>query len=370
MSSEFRLQCRLERSGFTLDADVGGGPTVGLFGRSGAGKSTLLKAVAGLVQPDSLKVTLNGETLVDSAADVLPPSHQRGVGIVFQEHRLFPHRTVEGNLRYGAKGVDRALWSEVVELLGLGPLLGRRPAQCSGGEGARIALGRALLARPRLLLLDEPFAALDRGLRLQLLPYLQRVVQGARVPLVFVSHDLGDLLAITDSLALIERGKVVGQGPLGSLVETPEHLDLLHDCGLVFHIPGVVEARDETGLTHVAHDGTAEARILCGDGAAFPVGAAVDVRLRPEDVILALPAEGGEAALAGQLSLSNQLPGTVTSLTVGAARTLVSMDCGLGVPVLAEVTGRSVERLGLRPGAQVMAMMKAQALRLRPRSDA
>ncbi len=367
MTFEFSLQCRLERPGFRLDAQLSGGPTVGLFGPSGSGKSTLLKAVAGLVSAESLKVSLDGEALVDTAASINPQAHERGIGIVFQDHRLFPHLSVERNLRYGARGLDRVRWNEIVELLGLGELLGRRPAQCSGGECARVALGRALLAEPRLLLLDEPFAALDRGLRLQLLPYLQRIVYGTRVPLVVVSHDLGDLLAMTDSLALIEKGRIVGEGSLERLVQSPSHLDLLHDCGLVFHVPGVVESKDDSGLTRVAHRGAADARILCGDAGHFSIGAAVDVRLRPEDVILALPAEGGAASLVSQLSLSNQLPGTVTALTVGAARTLVSMDCGVGVPILAEVTQRSVERLGLRPGARVVAMMKAQALRLRPR---
>ena len=370
MTTQFSLECRLERRDFTLDARVSGGPAVGLFGPSGAGKSTLLKALAGLVPAEHLRLALGGETLVDTGAGIVPPAHRRGVGIVFQEHRLFPHRSVEANLRYGAKGTDPARWKEVVELLGLGSLLKRRPGECSGGECARVALGRSLLSRPRLLLLDEPFAALDRGLRLQLLPYLQRVADEARVPLIFVSHDLGDLLAITDSLALIEGGRIVGEGPLQDLVQTPGHLDLLHDCGLVFNVPGVVEARDGSGLTHVAHLGTSEARILCGDAAAFPVGARVDVRLRPEDVILALPSVHGAQSIAEQLSLSNQLPGTVTHLTEGGARTLVSIDCGLGVPVLAEVTKRSQERLGLKPGAPVLAMMKAQALRLRPRLGA
>lgn len=368
MSPKFTLECRVERPEFTLDARVVGGPTVGLFGPSGAGKSTLLKAAAGLETPSALKLTLDGETLVDTGAGVTPPAHRRGVGIVFQEQRLFPHRNVERNLGYGARGVDRARWNEVVELLGLGALLKRKPGACSGGERARVALGRALLARPRILLLDEPFAALDRGLRLELLPYLQRVAHGADVPIVFVSHDLGDLLAVTDSLALIQAGRIVGEGPLESLVQNPAHLDLLHDCGLVFHVPGVVEARDDSGLAHIAHQGAAEARILSGDGASFEVGDQVDVRLRPEDVILALPTAGGAPSAAAQLSLSNQIPGSVTHLTEGAGRTLVSMDCGLGVPVLAEVTKRSVERLGLRPGAPVIAMMKAQALRLRPRS--
>ena len=370
MTDGIHFDCRLERRGFRLDASVRASSSLGLFGPSGAGKSTLLKALAGLVPADDLVLRLDGETLVDTGSGDNPPSHRRGVGIVFQEHRLFPHLTVKENLRYGARSVAAERWSEVVEILGVGPLLDRLPQQCSGGECARVALGRALLARPRLLLLDEPFAALDRGLRLQLLPYLQRVVAEAEVPLIFVSHDLGDLLTMTDSLALMEGGRIVGEGALADLVRTPRHLDLLHDCGLLFNLPGIVESRDPSGLTHVAHGGVSGARILCGDPEPWPIGARVDVRLRPEDVILALPSTGGVSSLAAQLSLSNQLPGRVTHLTDGASRTLVSLDCDLGVPVLAEVTRRSVERLGLAPGVQVIAMMKAQALRLTPRVSA
>ena len=370
MTVGIRFDCQLERWGFRLDASVSAGSSLGLFGPSGAGKSTLLKALAGLVPTDSLVLSLDGETLVDTGSGGDPPPHRRRIGLVFQEHRLFPHLSVKENLRYGARSVAAARWKEVVDILGLGPLLDRLPQQCSGGECARVALGRALLASPRLLLLDEPFAALDRGLRLQLLPFLQRVVSEANVPLIFVSHDLGDLLAMTDSLALMENGRIVGEGALADLVRTPGHLDLLHDCGLLFNVPGIVESRDASGLTHIAHGGSSPARILCGDPGPWPIGARVDVRLRPEDVILALPTTGGVSSLAAQLSLSNQLPGRVTHLTDGAARTLVSLDCDLGVPVLAEVTQRSVQRLGLAPGVQVIAMMKAQALRLAPRVGA
>lgn len=358
----FSLECRVQRQDFLLDVRVQGERGLGLFGPSGAGKSTLLKALAGLTKPEHLRLELDGEVLVDTAAGIVPPVHRRRIGIVFQEHRLFPHRSVEANLRYGARGVSAARWSEVVELLGIGGLLKNRPTECSGGEQARVALGRALLAEPRLLLLDEPFAALDRGLRLQLLPYLQRVVADARVPLILVSHDLGDLLAVTDSLALIDRGKLAAHGPLAELVQKPGALDLLHDCGLVFHVPGVIESRDPTGLVHVAPAGSSGVRIACGDGADLDPGTPVDVRMRPEDVILALP------PAPTTLSLSNQLPGKVQHVTQGAGRTLVSIDCGLGVPILAEVTARSVERLGLTPGVQVIAMMKAQALRVRLRS--
>lgn len=363
---QLRFACRLQRRGFRLDVEVEseseGGLGLGLFGPSGAGKSTLLKALAGLEPVDSLRLELRGEVLVDTDAGVVPPVHLRRVGIVFQEYRLFPHRTIEANLRYGARGAASARWAEVVGMLGLEGLLGRLPEACSGGEQARVALGRALLAEPRLLLLDEPLAALDRGLRQQLIPYLQRVAVEAGVPFVLVSHDLGDLLAITDSLALMSGGEILARGPLEELVQDPSSLDLLHDCGLVFNVPGVVESCDGSGLVQVAHTGPSEQRIACGDGAEFPPGTAVDVRLRPEDVILALP------PAPPALSLSNQLPGVIQHVTQGAGRTLVSIECGVGVPILAEVTARSVERLGLAPGVSVIAMMKAQALRIRPRS--
>jgi molybdate transport system ATP-binding protein len=331
----------------------------GLFGRSGSGKSTLLGALAGLVPCGDLRLSIGAERVVDHGSGRPLPAHRRRVGLVFQDHRLFPHRSVERNLTYGlVPGRGGPTFSEVVELLELGPILRRAPAQCSGGERQRVAIGRALLAAPRLLLLDEPLSNLDRGLVRQLLPFLRRVRDRYELPLVMVSHDLGDLLALTDELVVLDGGRVVGQGTVDDLASVPSTLDLLHDQGLVFALPGRVERRDEDGLSWIRLEGSGAHEIACGD-AGEPLGTPVDVLLRPEDVVLARP------PLEGRLSLVNRLPGRVTGVTRGANRVLVHLDCGCGAPVLADVTERAVRGLGLEPGAEVVALAKAQATRTR-----
>ena len=362
---DFSFECRLTQGDFHLDVAASGQGSLGLFGPSGAGKSSLLKALCGLQGADHLRLSVDGDVLVDLTAGMAPPPHRRGVGLVFQEHRLFPHRSVEANLRYGRvkQGARAPRFEEIVELLGLRGLLKSRPSECSGGERQRIAIGRALLAAPRLLLLDEPLASLDRALRARVLPYLQAARDELDVPFIFVSHDLGDLLAVTNRVALIDGGRLAGVGTLVELVQDAARLDLLHDCGLVYGLAGVVESVDETGLVRVMPEGS-ERSIACGgrQSAGTPVaaGASVEVRLRPEDIILALP------PCAAELSLSNRFDGVVQHMTVGApstgGRVLVTLDCGLGRPLLAEITQRSSARLALRPGSAVVAMVKAQAL--------
>lgn len=181
--SGLELVAAVRRGDFRLEVDLllGSGVT-GITGPSGSGKSTLLHALAGLLPAEHLRLVLDGEVVVDTADGIEPPAHRRAVGLVFQDHRLFPHLTVEGNLGFGegpGGAVDRA---EVIELLELGELLGRHPRDCSGGQRQRVALGRALLAGPRLLLLDEPLSSLDRGLKRQVLPFLRRVHERFGLP--------------------------------------------------------------------------------------------------------------------------------------------------------------------------------------------
>jgi molybdate transport system ATP-binding protein len=357
--SDLELRCRARRGGFSLDVDLAldGGAT-GVFGPSGAGKTTLLHALAGLVVADDLRLAVGGETVVDTAAGLAPAAHRRRVGLVFQDHRLFPHRTVERNLRYGEAPGGPA-FGEVVALLELEDLLDRRPGACSGGQRQRVALGRALLAAPRLLLLDEPLASLDRGLRRQILPYLRRVRERFDLPMLVVSHDLADLFALTDELVLVDGGRVVGRGTVSSLAASEDTLELLHDCGLVFALPGRVARRDDDGLTWVELDGHASDRAIASGDCSEEIGSAVDVLLRPDDVVLALP------PLEGRLSFTNAFEGRIERITTTSARVLVTIDCGFAAPVLAEVTERAVRTLGLAPGVAVLALCKAQATRAR-----
>ncbi|MBX6426812.1 MAG: molybdenum ABC transporter ATP-binding protein [Variibacter sp.] len=192
-----------------------------LLGPSGAGKTTIVNAVAGLVTPDRGRIALDETVLFDSAAGIDVPAHRRGVGYVFQEGRLFPHLTVRQNLLYGRwmRGLRRDPGEEkhVVSLLDLAPLLLRRPGRLSGGERQRVAIGRALLMRPRLLLLDEPLASLDPARKAEILPYLERLRDEARTPMIYVSHNADEVRRIATSVVRIEAGRVVAAGGLDLL---------------------------------------------------------------------------------------------------------------------------------------------------------
>lgn len=351
------LHLRLTRGGFRVELDVAleRGAT-GIFGPSGAGKSSVLLALAGLLPVDELRLLLDGEVLVDGAR---PPAHRRRVGMVFQDHRLFPHRDLAANLRYGMpRGAARADFDEVVELLDLGALLDRRPAQCSGGERQRAALARALLGAPRLLLLDEPLASLDPARKQAILPYLRRVREVRGVPMLMVSHDLGELLAVTDELLLLDQGRLAGQGALVELATEARALELLHDGGFVFALRGEVAPREAHEPVQVRVDGEPGGLINCGN-CAEPPGTPVEVLLQPDDVILAEP------PFEARTSLTNVLSGKVVSVTQSEARCLVTVDCGFNQPLLAEVTERSVRELNLAPGLPIVALFKAQATRTR-----
>jgi molybdate transport system ATP-binding protein len=211
---------------FTLAAqfEAEGGATA-LFGSSGAGKTTIVHAIAGLVTPDSGRITLDGETLFDSTTRVNVPAHRRRIGTVFQEGRLFPHLSVAQNLDYGRwmRGLpsDSAERDRIVALLDIGHLLKRRPGHLSGGERQRVAVGRALLMRPRLLLLDEPLASLDRARKLEILPYLARLRDEAKVPMIYVSHQAGEIQRLASQVVRIEDGRVLATGGLELLDAEP-----------------------------------------------------------------------------------------------------------------------------------------------------
>jgi molybdate transport system ATP-binding protein len=210
---------------FALKAefDVAGGATA-LFGPSGAGKTSIINMVAGLTRPDRGRIVLDGETLFDAAAHIDVPAWRRHIGCVFQEGRLFPHLSVRHNLDYGRwmSGIpaDARAFDHVVALLDIGQLLGRRPGRLSGGERQRVAVGRALLMRPRLLLLDEPLASLDTARKSDILPYLERLRDDARVPMIYVSHEPGEVKRIANHVVMLDRGRVTATDGL-ELLDKP-----------------------------------------------------------------------------------------------------------------------------------------------------
>ena len=339
-----------------LDAPTPG--VVALFGRSGCGKTTLVNIISGLLQPDEGRVELDGVILTDTRERVRVPVERRRIGYVFQDARLFPHLRVLPNLRYGLRRAPQERRSirldEVLALLGLEPLLERRPFQLSGGERQRVALGRALLSQPRLLLLDEPLAALDAARREEVLPYLETLRDELSIPMVFVSHQLDEVLRLATHVALMEAGEIVASGTLSDISLRPELRAIVGPEAVGAVLDGVVTAVD------VAH-GMADVQIGRGtlhvSVADARLGARMRIQLLARDIILATEPTRG-------LSVRNALEGIIIELTedVGQA-ILVKIDIGAGTAVLSRVTRHATEALGLRVGMAIWVLVKAVSAR-------
>jgi molybdate transport system ATP-binding protein len=345
-------------AGFALDvAFTAPAGVTALFGPSGSGKSTVLSIVAGLLRPQTGRVVLDGATLLDTAARKDMPAELRRCGIVFQDARLFPHLSVETNLRYGAsrapKGAefDAPGFDEIVELLGIRLLLARRPRALSGGEKQRVALGRALLSRPRLLLMDEPLAALDAARKAEILPFIERLRDVARLPVLYVTHALDEVDRLADTLVLLHAGQVQAMGTVEAL-STRTDLPTLsgrRDAGAV--VPCTVMARDElSGLTQLAFPGGCLAVPLRPD----PPGTMMRLRLRARDVAVATERPHG-------VSIHNILAGTITQIVpAGPHEAFVGLAIG-PTPILARVTRNAVAKLSLAPGMTAFALVKSTA---------
>jgi molybdate transport system ATP-binding protein len=336
---------------FALDVAFEAGPGVtALFGRSGAGKTTIVNAVAGLLRPDAAQITLDGDTFNDPHT-CLPP-HKRRIGYVFQDARLFPHLSVMQNLdyaqRFGARPTGR---DRIIEMLGIGALLARRPGTLSGGERSRVALGRALLSDPRLLLMDEPLAALDGPRKSEILPYLDRLKTEARMPILYVSHAVDEVARLADHMVLLTGGRVARQGPLFEVMADPAAVPLL----------GVREAGAVLRAHVTAHgvDGLSTLRVAGGAlqlmGVSAPVGAEIRLRVLAQDVLLSLDTPQG-------LSAQNILPVTITTIRSGdGPGAAIALNAG-GDVLLARVTARAVASMGLQEGQRLFAIIKATSV--------
>ncbi len=348
---------RLARPDFTLDVDLtlpGQGVTA-LFGHSGSGKTTCLRAIAGLERASEAYVAVGGEVWQDERRGVFLPPHRRALGMVFQEASLFPHLSVRANMEFGQKRASTATIGfrlpDVADMLGIGRLLDRQPAQLSGGERQRVAIARALLASPRILLMDEPLAALDLKRKLEILPYLERLHRELSIPVIYVSHAPDEVARLADHLVLLDAGRVVASGPLNDVLG---RIDLpaafADDAGVV--IETMIAGHEPDQLT----------RLEFGGGTLFvsqleePVGTALRCRIHAKDVSLAM-------APPGQTTILNCLEATVVEMapTDTPGHLLVRLDA-CGENLLARITRRSADKLGIRPGQAVHAQVKSVAL--------
>jgi len=339
--------------------EAGPGVTV-LFGRSGCGKTSLLNMIAGLMRPDAGRVTFDGEMLDEPAARRFVAPHRRRIGYVFQDALLFPHLDVRGNLLFARRHMtgapDPHAFARVVDMLGIGGLLARAPASLSGGERQRVAIGRALLAEPRLLLCDEPLASLDEERKADILPYLDRLRREARAPIVYVTHSMAEVARLADRVVLLRDGRVIASG-------APQ--DVLHRADLLDpENAGESAALFDARVAALEADGLA--RLDCALGPllaparGLSPGQKLRLRVFARDVIIA-------RARPPEISALNVFAGIVREVrrddgqgaTQGSAD--IEIACGAGV-LWARVTTRSIDALALAPGVPVHAIVKGVAL--------
>jgi len=352
---EVDIEHRLET--FTLDIHFRSGRGLtALFGRSGAGKTSVVNAIAGLISPHRGRIVVDGSVLTDTEHGIRTPPHRRRVGYVFQEGRLFPHLTVRQNLLFGRWFAPTAAppgrLDDVVDLLGIGALLDRRPGRLSGGEKQRVAIGRALLTGPRLLLMDEPLASLDAQRKEEILPYIERLRDQGGVPIVYVSHGGAEVARLATTIVLISDGRVRAVGPVQEVMGRAE----------LYPMTGRFEAGAVLAARVAAHDTNWGLSELSGAFGRLTVsrvdaavGTALRVRIRARDVILAAAPPSGISAL-------NVLAGWVEAL-VPIEEAAIEVQLRLGEErLLARVTRRSGAALGLAPGLEVFAVIKTVAI--------
>lgn len=348
------LEIAIGRQDFRLDAKLRFDSMVsGLFGASGSGKTTLLHGIAGLVRPDRGRLVLDDEVMFDTGAGFFMPPHQRRIGVVFQDAQLFPHLSVRDNLMYGYHrrvAADRRFeLSPIVDMLEIGHLLKRWPQGLSGGEKQRVALGRALLFSPRLLLLDEPLAALDDRLKRQISPFLRRIRDEIRIPMIYVSHALDEILYLTQYLAVMANGQARGPGHyLDVLGADPQTVVLPNDLGNVLKAT-VLENHADRGFS-IARFGDQDLILPLASVAA---GGTLTLGLKASQIALAQHAVSGT-------TIQNQFRGRIVRFIARQHGVLVQIAVH-DAELVADISAPALENLALKPGDTVFCLIKTQA---------
>lgn len=350
MSLQFDLT--LPRRNFALTlAGRFNGETVGIFGPSGAGKTSFFNLLCGLEKPAEGRVILNGRTLCDTEKGIFIPPNLRGMGVVFQEKRLFPHMSVKENLLFGERYVKhkRVTLETVVELLDLGSLIDSMPNKISGGEQQRTAIGRALLTSPEILLLDEPFSAVDKNLRMTILPYLKRLRDELKIPLLVISHDMPDIQRLTNTFYLIDKGKCIGFGDIFDMFHqkefTPESVDLVNT------FPLYDPEKIEEGLYVCRIKGNEGKRIFT----ATAPGNSFTMVVKPEEIAISLEK-------VPNISIQNQFTGRIEDIVFKGTRVYCLIDAGM--KLVAKITPTALHSLGFKKGDNVFCLFKAHSLSL------
>ena len=361
MNPFLKFDIKLQRKDFLLNviAEIENGIT-GVYGPSGHGKTTLLNVIAGLVKPDSGFIEINGNTVFNSEQKTGIPARNRKVGYVFQDVRLFPHLSVKQNLKYGIKnesvaGVD---FNEVVEILKIKHLLHKKPSECSGGEKQRIAIGRALLSGARILMMDEPFSAVDVNLRMSIIPFLHTINSRFHIPMLVVSHDLPDLLSLTTNLLLLKNGNVKALGKFQDLILDEANVELMKGAGLynVFNLYVFATLPEKNMMLLKSDLNGFQVQALCQSSfQEMKAGRRTRVLIRPEDVSIAL--KRVEA-----ISLRNQIEGTIEKIFSKDGFWFCLVDSG--EKILVEITEASGKNMNLEPGKKVWCLFKSAALKI------
>ncbi|TCL91750.1 molybdate transport system ATP-binding protein [Rhizobium sp. PP-WC-2G-219] len=355
MTLDVSVRHRLDAFSLDIAFSTDGGISA-LFGRSGSGKTSLIRVLAGLIRPDEGSIRLDGETILDTASRTVTPPHRRRFGTVFQEGRLFPHLSVRQNLLYGRwfsrAPVGTSDIERIVDLLGIAPLLARPTANLSGGEKQRVAIGRALLARPRLLLMDEPLAALDDARKAEILPYLKRLRDETDIPILYVSHSVTEVTQLADRVLMIENGRLTASGTASDMLSLPGSSEAIsrREAGTVIEAT-VAPHQPDPRIVKVAAGGLT----LWLVGTERLPGQRLRLRIAARDIMLATRRPEGLSAL-------NIIEGDITGMEPsGRDQVDVALDCA-GTRLTARITSVSADMLGLAAGMTVHAVIKTVAL--------
>jgi len=360
MTPVLKFHIKLQRKDFLLDvrAEIGNGVT-GIFGPSGHGKTSLLNTIAGIVTPDSGNIIIKGTEVFNKERKLNMPVRNRKVGYVFQDVRLFPHYTIKRNLLYGRKDKSKdSVFDEVVDILKIEHLLNKKPEQCSGGEKQRVAIGRAILTGSQILLMDEPFSAVDVNLRKEIIPFLNAVNWKFHLPIIIVSHDLPDLLSLTDNLILLKNGRILAHGKFQELITEKSNLEAMYEKGWfnILHVD--VFAHHEAKNLVLLNSSKSNLQIQALSQAIngnIVVNRKLKVLIKPENIAIAKKP-------VSNISLRNQIKGTIKKVFLKDGLAFCVVD--VGENIVAEVTEASQKNMRLKIGEEVYCLFKSAALKI------